>query len=766
MADIGALVVRLGADARELQQTFDQLQGDAKQFERGMANAGKIATAAFLSASAAAIALVRSGGEYAEMLSNISQKTGIATDELQGMQSILAQTGLSMDSLVTVNKKLSEQLVAAQNPNSQAAYKLAELGITATTTNGALSQLADKFAMMPDGANKTAIAVDLLGKSGQELIPVLNKGAAGFQESVNRSKELGAVLSGEALKALDQADTAFDDLGTATSALGHQMGALLAPAVTAVVSTMATGTGVAANFFGVLNSGSKSTDGILQSMEMVDSLLKKFGAPGFDVAGIKKSLDEQKKFADESKASAEAFYQAREEAGRKQEEIGERIIKNTQLQIYWLNKRREAFGQSIMQGEQSRGLQFAPADTSAFDALLEKIKALQRLMPELNTTEAAQLIAHNEDAAANTIRNSLAAYRDRNKELEVEYERYQGLANLQQEYYQNDSVFSDKAGAARRVAMGLIQAEYDLKRTLIDQEIFDETRKASAVQKLNDDTEAKRMAAVRQFPTFFEQQLNSVVASNAFSMGSIVNTWTSGIAQVILKGGNLKQAWEATQMAILQAGLNTLVQWGAQSALTFAKDLAMTTALQSAKVAATTSADAAIVASSAASAGATVTIWGAASTALVGMFASIGGAFTALATSLVTVVTVTGTFIMGVLSAIASALTATVFGIPYAGAILVGVGLIAAALAATKTVKFADGGIVTGPTNAMIGEAGSPEAVIPLNSRGSDFMQKAFGGGVGNGGKVEQVIMLDGRVLARSVSDNLPSVLRMSGVPA
>jgi len=65
----------------------------------------------------------------------------------------------------------------------------------------------------------------------------------------------------------------------------------------------------------------------------------------------------------------------------------------------------------------------------------------------------------------------------------------------------------------------------------------------------------------------------------------------------------------------------------------------------------------------------------------------------------------------------------------------------------------------------LIGEGGSPEAVIPLNSRGSDFMQRAFGG-MGGGQKVEQTIVLDGRVLARSVSDNLPSVLRMAGVPA
>lgn len=740
MADIGSLVVKIGADARELNKTLANLQGDAKSFERGLANMGKIGAAAFIGMATAAVAMVKAGGEYAEMISNVSQKTGIAADELQGYTSILAQTGLSMDSLVVANKKLSDQLVAAQNPNSQAAYKLAELGITATTTNGALSQLAEMFARMPDGANKTAIATDLLGRSGQDLIPILNKGAEGFKASVARSKELGAVLSGEALSALDKADTAFDDLGTATSALGHQMGALLAPAVTAVVNTMANGVGVAANFFGVLSSGSKSTDGIMQSMEAVDSLLKKFGAPGFDVAGIKKSLEEQKRLGEEAKQSSEAFYAAREAEARKQEETGERIVKSTQLQIYWRNKRNEAFGEKMMAQESAAGLQFSPVDSSSFDALLVKIKALQRLMPELNTSEAAQSIAHNEQVAADAISKSLDAYRNRNKELELSVENYQGLSALQAEYYQTGLALSDRAGAARRVAFGQIEAEYNLKRRVIDQEIFDEERKATAIQRLDNETQARRMATVRQFPTFWEQQLNSIVQSNTFSVGMIVNTWTAGIAQAILKGGNLKAAWEATQQALLQAVLNTGVQLAAQYALN--------------------------VSASAGAATAMATIWTGASGVIVGAFAAVGSAFTALGASLMTVLTAVGTFVMGVLSAIASALTATVFGIPYAGAILVGVGLIAAALAASKVVKFADGGIATGPTNALIGEAGSPEAVIPLNSRGSDFMQKAFGTGGGQGGKVEQVIMLDGRVLARSVSDNLPSVLRMSGVPA
>ena len=66
----------------------------------------------------------------------------------------------------------------------------------------------------------------------------------------------------------------------------------------------------------------------------------------------------------------------------------------------------------------------------------------------------------------------------------------------------------------------------------------------------------------------------------------------------------------------------------------------------------------------------------------------------------------------------------------------------------------------------MIGEAGSSEAVIPLNKRGAAFMQNLIGGGSGNTGPVTIITELDGRPIAKSVVNQLPSVLRLRGVPA
>jgi hypothetical protein len=57
-------------------------------------------------------------------------------------------------------------------------------------TNGTMLALADAFAGMEDGGRKTALAMELLGKSGADLIPFLNQGS----DEIERLTEISAKL--------------------------------------------------------------------------------------------------------------------------------------------------------------------------------------------------------------------------------------------------------------------------------------------------------------------------------------------------------------------------------------------------------------------------------------------------------------------------------------------------------------------------------------------------------------------------------------------
>lgn len=78
---------------------------------------------------------------------------------------------------------------------------------------------------------------------------------------------------------------------------------------------------------------------------------------------------------------------------------------------------------------------------------------------------------------------------------------------------------------------------------------------------------------------------------------------------------------------------------------------------------------------------------------------------------------------------------------------------------ATSIFGFAKGGIVTQPTRALIGEAGYPEAVVPmtqdyLSTLASEIAK--FGGNNGNGGTVN--VYLDGRLIQRQMNNRQQQV--------
>jgi len=815
------LVLELLADSNNLLKAMEQSQKSLKSFisasetagqslgggvnraldnfmglAKGGAVAAGILTGGVLAAAGAATALVESAGRQAEMLEQTSQKTGIAVTTLQSWTVAMAQSGLGMDSLTRGVKTLSDQIVQSRNPNSQAAEKFAELGLTATSVDGVLEQLADRFDMMPDGADKTRIAVELFGKAGQDLIPILNKGSAGLRESMEASKRLGAVLSDETVKSLSAADDAFDTLGVATKAASNQLAGLLAPAVTTVTESLTRGIGVVATFFGALNEGSKGGENTLQFLKTLNPLIQKLGGPGFNVEAMEKQAQDMAAFGEAAKQLHDEMIAKLEEEGRIEEAKGYRLRSEhltayrditaemkaqeqlgrnlSAIEATAQKERNAAFARELQQQEEVNNLQFGPATLSdgmkAHEAAVEN---LIRLMPELNHHEAALQVLLNQQVAHDAIVSATAAYKDRNKELELAVELSRADFQQQQSFYQQMPGLFGQAELARQKGFELLQDENDLRRQVIDQTIFDEERKHAAILALDVDLNAKRRQIIQQFPTFWEQQLNAIVASNAFSLSSLTSNFNNATALWIQGQGNFAQFWAQTQTTLLTSGLQFAEQWLAQVALAQLKELGLQEALEAAKttvtLSATTTRGAAILAEEQVSAKAALATAGAglAGVSAVGEAGLASGL--AVATAIAAQFTAIGT-------GLAASIVGAVFAPPFfaaaaivqasgAASVAIGQGILSGALATASgalsgALAFAKGGIVTGPTLGLMGEAGSPEAAIPLNDRGAAFMQKTLGLG-GAGGNIHIELRLDSKRFAEAILPAMPGAYKL-----
>jgi hypothetical protein len=129
-------------------------------------------------------AMIKGTIDAADNLNDLSQRIGIGIKDLGGWTLAANQSGTSIESVAKGVKGLSTYMVEHSD-------KLRAAGITATDANGAMVQLADLFASMPDGVEKTALAVQLFGKAGMDMIPMLNQGSRGLAEAQEKAAEYG-----------------------------------------------------------------------------------------------------------------------------------------------------------------------------------------------------------------------------------------------------------------------------------------------------------------------------------------------------------------------------------------------------------------------------------------------------------------------------------------------------------------------------------------------------------------------------------------------
>ncbi|MGL5630858.1 MAG: hypothetical protein ACRDD3_00740, partial [Azovibrio sp.] len=137
-------------------------------------------------------------------------------------------------------------MVEAATGSEEAKRGFAAVGVefkrqdgTLRSTDTVLLDLADRFKAIPDGAEKTTLAMQLFGKAGADLIPFLNAGKEGILELTGEMEALGAQISGETAAQAAQFNDTLDKVHIATQSIGNEVMASLLPALNDLAGGMA-----------------------------------------------------------------------------------------------------------------------------------------------------------------------------------------------------------------------------------------------------------------------------------------------------------------------------------------------------------------------------------------------------------------------------------------------------------------------------------------------------------------------------------------------
>lgn len=224
----------------------DQVR-NAKTFKDRMKIAGAAIGGLALGAIAAGGAIAVDFGKksidtfkkVAGEVAGLKRITGMTTEDASRLGFALKQSGVDGATGAKSFTIFGKNLAKAASSGKTAKEMAKVLGTSFTDAQGKvlpmaelLPKVSDKFASMPDGAEKTALAMKLFGKSGTSLLPFLNKGSAGMADLAKKSDALGNTIGDKQLQALKDSKQAQRDWDAAMQGLQVTLGAQLLPIMT------------------------------------------------------------------------------------------------------------------------------------------------------------------------------------------------------------------------------------------------------------------------------------------------------------------------------------------------------------------------------------------------------------------------------------------------------------------------------------------------------------------------------------------------------
>lgn len=231
---------------KDIEGTTAKASGLGTKMKAGIATAAKWGTAIAAGAAAASAGVMKvamNSAAAADEVDKMSQKIGLSKEGYQEWSYVMGQNGMDISSLQMGMKTLVTQMDGVISGSATSIEMFDKLGLSVTDANGALkdqetmmNEVMIALADMPNGTEKARLANELFGRSGAELMPMLNQGSEAMVELTQRAHDLGLVMSDEAVNAGVVLGDTMDDVKQSLGMVATQLGVQLMPIVQQVLN--------------------------------------------------------------------------------------------------------------------------------------------------------------------------------------------------------------------------------------------------------------------------------------------------------------------------------------------------------------------------------------------------------------------------------------------------------------------------------------------------------------------------------------------------
>jgi hypothetical protein len=213
------------AKVQKLSGNFKKADSASQKFAKALKGATAVATAFTGVATAGGVALgamVKKTLDQIDATTKASRAVGVQTELYTGLVHVAKLGGVEQEKLNGSLKRFARNMNDAEKGIGTGKVAFEQLGVSIKNNQGELKtqenlilDIADKFSELEDGAQKTAIAQDIFGKSGADLINILNGGSEAMREQLESADALGLVFDQELGKKAEYFNDRLTEVGEA-----------------------------------------------------------------------------------------------------------------------------------------------------------------------------------------------------------------------------------------------------------------------------------------------------------------------------------------------------------------------------------------------------------------------------------------------------------------------------------------------------------------------------------------------------------------------
>ena len=248
MATLANLVVRITGNTASLNKAVSKAETRMGKFSKAGSKALKaVGTAAKGLAIGGAAALVGFGiagvkafVSLGDELDKMSKRTGFSVEALGELKFAAEQSGASLETIEKAAKRMASTVFDAGLGLKSTTDSLDALGISVADLQGLSPEqqfqlFANALSGVEDASTRAALAQDIFGRSGTELLPLFTQGEQGMAALREQAQQLGVVMSGDAATAAADFADAQNELKSALSGVFLEVGSKIVPKLTEFV---------------------------------------------------------------------------------------------------------------------------------------------------------------------------------------------------------------------------------------------------------------------------------------------------------------------------------------------------------------------------------------------------------------------------------------------------------------------------------------------------------------------------------------------------